>query len=121
MRGRSEKGPRVHDHSRLTVAALAFAGLAFVTGCGQKYQKVEDSYAQPINCSTARADIQWLQSNKVDKTTEAVEGAKFALPTTILMGAITGTGGAQYEVGTGEFNRKIDERIADIREQCKVN
>lgn len=107
--------------ARVGAVACALAIVALVTGCGQKYQKVEDSYSKPINCSTAQADIQWLQSNKVDKTTEAVEGAKFALPTTILMGAITGTGGAQYEVGTGEFNRKIDERIADIREQCKLN
>ena len=107
--------------ARLAVIACGVAALFLAAGCAQKYQKVEDSFAKPINCSTARADIQWLQSNKVDKTTEAVEGAKFALPTTIIVGAITGTGGAQYEVGTGEFNRKIDDRIADIREQCKVN
>ena len=106
--------------ARLAVIACGVAALFLAAGCAQKYQKVEDSFAKPINCSTARADIQWLQSNKVDKTTEAVEGAKFALPTTIIVGAITGTAGAQYEVGTGEYNRKIDERIADIKETCKL-
>ena len=106
--------------TRLTVIACGIAAVFLGAGCGQKYKKVEDSFAQPINCSTARADIQWLQSNKVDKATEAVEGAKFAMPTTIIVGAITGTGGAQYEVGTGEYNRKIDERIADIKETCKL-
>jgi hypothetical protein len=90
-------------------------------GCAQKYQKVEESLTQPINCGSARADIQRLQGAKVDKATEAAEGLKFALPTTILIGSITGTAGAQYEVGTGEYNRKIDERIGDIREQCKVD
>jgi hypothetical protein len=45
---------------------------------------------------------------------------KFALPTTIIVGSITGTAGAQYEVGTGEYNRKIDERIGDIKETCKL-
>ena len=110
----------MHQGARLTVIACGTAALSLAAGCAQKYQKVEDSFAKPINCSTARADIQWLQSNKVDKATEAVEGAKFALPTTIIVGAITGTAGAQYEVGTGEYNRKIDERIADIKETCKL-
>ena len=106
--------------ARLTVIACSLPAVILAAGCAQKYKKVEDSYAQPINCSTARADIQWLESNKVDKATEAVEGAKFALPTTIIVGAITGTAGAQYEVGTGEFNRKIDERIGNIKETCNL-
>jgi hypothetical protein len=45
---------------------------------------------------------------------------KFALPTTIVLGAITGTAGAQYEVGTGEYNRKIDQQIANIKSICKL-
>jgi len=106
--------------ARLTVSACGIAAVCLAAGCAQKYQKVEDSFAQPINCSTAWADIQWLQSNKVDKATEAAEGMKFALPTTIIVGAVTGTAGAQYEVGTGEFNRKIDERIANIKETCNL-
>jgi len=106
--------------ARLAVTACGIAAVFLAAGCAQKYKKVEDSFAEPINCSTARADIQWLESNKVDKATEAVEGAKFALPTTIIVGAITGTGGAQYEVGTGEYNRKIDERIANIKETCNL-
>jgi len=42
------------------------------------------------------------------------------LPTTILVDEVTGTGGATYEVGTGEYNRKIDERIGKIRSTCKM-
>jgi hypothetical protein len=96
------------------------AAVSLAAGCAQKYQKVEDSFAQPINCATARADIQQLQAAKVDKATEAVEGAKFALPTTIILGSITGTAGAQYDVGTGDYNRKIDERIGNIKATCNL-
>ena len=105
-------------------AAVVFVGLAVVslgTGCGQKYQRVENSLAQPVNCATARQDIQTLESQKVSKGEEAAAGLSYALPTTVFIGALTGTGGAQYEAGTGELNRKIDDRIADIREQCKVD
>jgi hypothetical protein len=45
----------------------------------------------------------------------------YALPTTIFIGAITGTGGAKYDVGSGAFNQNIDERIADIRSTCRLD
>jgi hypothetical protein len=106
--------------ARLTVIACGVAAVFLGAGCAQKYQKVEDSFAQPINCSTARADIQDLQNEKVGKATEAAMGLKFALPTTIVVGAITGTAGAQYDVGTGDYNRKIDQQIANIKETCKL-
>ena len=105
---------------RKATAALACVALFLAAGCASKYAKVEKSFEQPINCSTAEVDIRALEEDKVSKATEAAEGLSYALPTTILVGAITGTGGAKYEVGTGEYNRKIDERIDKIRSTCKV-
>jgi hypothetical protein len=37
------------------------------------------------------------------------------------MGAIPGTGGAAYDVGNGDYNRKIDERIDRIRSTCNID
>ena len=102
-------------------AAAAFAMLVLASGCASKYAKVEESFEQPINCPTAQMDIQALEEDKVSKSTEAAAGLSYALPTTIIMGAITGTGGAKYDVGTGDYNRKIDERIDRIRSTCKMN
>jgi hypothetical protein len=107
--------------TRWAALVSAVAALVLVTGCARKYQKIEQSLDQPINCATARQDIQTLESQKVSKSEEAAVGMSYALPTTVFIGALTGAGGAQYEVGTGEFNRKIDDRIAAIREQCKVD
>jgi len=42
------------------------------------------------------------------------------LPTTIIIGAITGTGGATSGVSTDDYNRKIDEQIAHIKSTCKL-
>src|SRR5258705_215134 len=91
--------------TKVRVAAEVFA-----SGRASNYAKAEDSFAQPINCSTAQVDIRALEEDKVSKPTEAAAGVSYALPTTILMGAITGTGGATYDVGTGAYNQKIDER-----------
>ena len=106
--------------ARVRLIACGLVVAVSASACASKYAKVEESFSQPINCATARADIQDLHAEKVDKATQAVEGLKFALPTTIIVGAITGTAGAQSDVGTGEYNRKIDERIANIKETCKL-
>ena len=112
---------RMRDRASLHLLAGGLAIVALLMGCGQTYQRVENSLSQPINCATARQEIQTLQSQKVSKSEEAAAGLSYALPTTIFIGAITGTGGAKYEVGTGEFNRKIDDRIADIRSTCRLD
>ena len=105
---------------RPAVLASGCALLLLASGCASKYAKVEESFAQPINCSTAQIDIQALEEDKASKSAEAAAGLSYALPTTIIMGAITGTGGATYDVGNGDYNRKIDERIDRIRSTCKI-
>ena len=82
---------------RLTAVASGFPMLRLVSGCASK-----------------------LEDDKVSRSTEAAAGSSYALPTTIIMGASTGTGGAKYDVGTSEYKRKIDERIDRIRSTCKV-
>jgi hypothetical protein len=68
----------------------------------------------------AGLDIRALEEDKVSKSTEAAAGLSDALPATVIRGAMTGTGGAKYDVGTGDGNRKIDERIDRIRPTCKM-
>ena len=106
---------------RLALIGCGLVIAASAAGCASKYAKVEDSFAQPIDCSTAPSDIGALEADRASKATQAAEGMKFALPTTIIMGTIMGTAGAEYEVGTGEYNRKIDERIANIKSTCKLD
>jgi len=87
------------------------------SGCASKYAKVEEGFAQPINCSTAEIDIRALEEDNASKSAAAAAGLSYALPTTI----ITGTGGSAYDVGNGDYNRKIDERIDRIRSTCKIS
>ncbi len=106
---------------RIRPIALGLVVAVSALGCASKYAKVEESFAQPIDCQSAQSDIAALEADKASKAAQAAEGMKFALPTTIIMGTITGTAGAEYEVGTGEYNRKIDERIGNIKSTCKLD
>jgi hypothetical protein len=80
----------MRDKASLCMLAGSPAVVSLLTGCGQKYQRVQDSLEQPINCATAREEIETLQSHKVSKSEEAAVGLSDALPTTIFVGAITG-------------------------------
>jgi hypothetical protein len=71
---------RMRDRASLHLLAGSLATIALLTGCGQKYQKVQDSLSQPINCATARQEIQTLQSQKVSKGEEAAAGLSYARP-----------------------------------------
>jgi hypothetical protein len=37
-----------------------------------------------------------------------------------VVGVVTWTEGTKYEVATGEYNKMIDKRMAEIKEQCGV-
>lgn len=45
-------------------------------------------------------------------------GVQAIIPTSIVVGLITGTQGTKAQVESGEYNRKIDERIAEIKSVC---
>jgi hypothetical protein len=38
----------------------------------------------------------------------------------LVVGVITGVGGTKYEVATGEYNKKIDARIAEVKQTCGI-
>jgi hypothetical protein len=42
------------------------------------------------------------------------------VPAGIVLGLVTGTTGTKFRVATGEYNKKIDERITDIKRTCGV-
>lgn len=47
-------------------------------------------------------------------------GLAASLPTRIVVGLITGTQGTKAQVESGEYNRKIDARIAEIKSTRSV-
>ena len=74
----------------------------------------------PINCATAEGDIRILQHEKSHVAQQIVEGVTAITPAGIVIGAVTGTEGVKLKVATGKYNKMIDARIAEIKEQCGV-
>ena len=97
--------------------ATIFA-LMSLAGCALQEKQVEQLLDQPINCATSEGDIRVLQSEKAHVARQIVAGVTSIVPAGIVIGLVTGTTGTKYRVATGEYNQKIDERIAAIKSRC---
>ena len=85
-----------------------------------KQKKVVEEMKQPINCATAEGDIRMLEQEKAHVAQRILECATAITPAGIVIGAVTGTEEVKLKVATGEYNKAIDKRIAEIKAQCGV-
>ena len=99
---------------------LMVALVILVTGCSDKYKKAEKQMKQPINCATAEGDIRLLMHEKAHVTDEIESGVTAIVPAGAVVGIVTKTEGTKAKVATGEYNKMIDKRIAEIKAQCGV-
>ena len=103
---------------------LMMVVLALAAGCAAQApapeKQVEASLAQPVDCSTAEADIKLLTSEKARTAQEIENGVSSIVP----IGAVAHVFGRSekesFEIGTGEYNRKLDAKIAEIKKQCNI-
>jgi hypothetical protein len=99
--------------------------LALVAGCSAQVpapeKQVQANLAKPVDCSTAQADIKTLTSEKARTSQEIENGASSIVP----IGAVAHIFGRSekesFEIGTGEYNRKLDAKIAEIKKQCNID
>ena len=98
--------------------------LALVTGCSSNApapeKQVQASLDKPVDCSTAQADIQLLNSEKARTSQEIEDGASSIIPIGAVAHLFGGSEKESYEIGTGEYNKKLDKKIAEIKQQCNI-
>lgn len=98
------------------------------TGCARKNHspmptiddKAKEDLAAPVNCSTARNDIATLEQEKASVAKQIVSGARSVIPFSAAAGIVMGDQRDRVEVATGEYNDKIDAKIAEIRRKCGI-
>lgn len=98
--------------------------LALVTGCASPApapeSQVQGSLAKSIDCSTAAADIKTLTSEKARTSQEIEAGASSIIPVGAVAHMFGGSEKQSLEIGTGEYNKKLDAKISAIKTQCNV-
>ena len=98
--------------------------LAFIAGCSTQApaptNQVQANLAKPIDCSTAAADIKTLTSEKARTSQEIEDGASSIIPIGAVAHILGGGEKEGLEIGTGEYNKKLDTKIAAIQTQCNM-
>lgn len=102
------------------IFVLAGAALA-VAACASQYKQSEAQIqSMPVNCATAEGDLRMLRSEKASVATQIAMGVTAIAPVGLIAGVASGTEGTKAQIATGEYNRIIDQKIAQIQMTCGV-
>ncbi len=71
-------------------------------------------------CHTAHEDIARLKHEKTSTAERVVKGVTSIMPLGFVMHTVTGTEKHDVEIATGDYNKQIDMRIAEIKDTCGV-
>ena len=106
--------------SRIGIVTLVLIASA----CAFEQKKVEKELAasssSPINCATADGDLRVLQSEKANVAQRIAEGVTAIYPAGLVLGVVTGTEGTKLKVAVGDYDKQIDQRMAEIKSTCNV-
>jgi hypothetical protein len=104
------------------VRVFACVALVSAGSCALRQEKVEQRLQSPgpVNCTTAEGDLRVLQAEKVNLAQRIAEGVTAITPAGVVLGAAAGTERTELKVATGEYNKMIDARIAEIVQTCGI-
>ena len=108
----------MHSEIHLTKIAWVLGMAVLVAGCASQYKEKEAALKAPINCATAEGDMRVLQGEKTNAAQQAAMGVSAITPAGLVLGVLTGTETTKLKVATGEYNKMIDQRIAEIKATC---
>jgi hypothetical protein len=100
-------------------AGICAFSLVVLSGCAEQEKKeAAAAQAMPISCATAPGDLRVLNSEKASTTSKIGNGISMIAPIGLVAGLVTGTEKTKYEVTTGEYNKALDTKIAQIKAAC---
>jgi hypothetical protein len=98
---------------------LCTFGLVMLSGCAMEEKKdAAAAQAMPISCATAPGDLRVLNSEKASTASKIGNGISMVAPIGLVAGLVTGTEKTKYQVTTGEYNKALDAKIAQIQAAC---
>ncbi len=72
-------------------------------------------------CHNAHQDIANLEHEKKSTVERIAKGVTSIMPIGLVLHTVTGTEGESIEMATGEYNKRIDMRIAEIKDTCGID
>ena len=107
---------------KTALVIMAILLSAILTSCASK-ETVKEGQAdakKQVNCATAEGDIRVLKSEKVHASQQMAAGVTAIVPVGLAVNVVKGTEGSQAKVATGDYNKMLDAKIAEIKQECGV-
>jgi outer membrane murein-binding lipoprotein Lpp len=105
--------------TRLINIGVCTLGLIALSGCAMTEKKDEAAANNmAVNCKSAPGDLRVLNSEKASTASKIGNGVSMVFPIGLVEGLVTGTEGTKYQVATGEYNKALDTKIAQIQAAC---
>ncbi len=73
-----------------------------------------------VDCANANADIAYLEHEKKSTVERMAKGVTSIMPIGLVLNVVKGTEKESVEMATGDYNKKIDQRIAEIKDTCGI-
>ena len=105
---------------KISQLSLTLAMTLLSVSCQTISDEAKNNLAKPVNCSTARQDIAALEKDKASTAKKALAGASAATPPGAVMTLLSRQAKDKGSVVSGDYNRKINEKIAEIKRTCGV-
>lgn len=103
---------------KISRIALPFVFAAILAACAPISQEAKDELKKPVDCRTAEGDLRVLKQEKASVAQQVLDGVTSMVPAGMIIGAIQGHAGDKLTVATGEYNKMIDAKIAEIKSTC---
>lgn len=107
------------DTIKLAGAALFIALFAqgFTTSASSENLPSE---ASGVDCSNAPEDLSRLEHEKTSTAERIEKGVTSIMPIGLVVKSVAGTENQDLEMASGDYDAKIDERIAEIKQTCNI-
>ncbi len=100
---------------------LLIASFAMLAACASPISDdAKRALKKSVDCSTAKEDIVLLEKEKTSAGQQAKAGVTSILPIGLISGIVSGTAGDKAKVATGEYNKQIIAKIAEIKKTCGI-
>jgi len=105
---------------KITAVGVLVIGLAMVVGgCEIKTKKTAQQVKEmPIDCATADGDLRMLEGEKKSTMQRISSGVRMVVPAGFVVGLVTRTQRTKYQVASGDYNKMLDDKIAEIKQAC---
>lgn len=97
---------------------VALCSLILLPSCRAIPKQAEEDLAKPVNCATAEQDIATLESEQASVEKRMLEGVTAVVPAGAVLGILTLQEDDKIEVATGIYNKKLKEKIQEIKATC---